>query len=277
MPLSPNITRALLCALPFEAGPLIKALALKKTDDNEGFTTFIGNGFALVVTGMGGIAASAATNFTMGRFPDVNTIYNIGICGARSEYKIGQLILPTKIVIEAPFSQYYPENLIGGEFIKGTLGSFLAPVRAGIDSIDFYDMEGGFIFREGTRYLPPSRIMLLKIVSDNLTQLPTSKAFITSLVEAKISELQEIIELQESSVFKMVNSLNKEEVVFLNELSLKMRLTKTQERQLLSAAQELKVRGGDIRSLEAIKTPNFTDTKLRELWLYEALQILQRV
>jgi len=277
MPPSPNITRALFCALPFEASPLIKAFELKKSDDKEGFTTFIGNNSALVVTGMGGIAASAATNFTMGRFPEVNTIYNIGICGARSEYKIGQLILPTKIIIEEPVSQYYPENLIGGELIRGTLGSFSAPVRAEIDSIDFYDMEGGFIFREGTRYLPPSRIILLKIVSDNLTQLPASKEFITSLIEAKFSELQEIIELQESSLFKMVNSLNKNEIVFLNELSLKMRLTKTQQRQLLSAAQELKVRGGDLRSLEAIKIPNFTDTNLRELWLYDALQILQRV
>lgn len=270
-------TKAIFCALSCEAKPIIEALGLQKTSEVDYFPTFSKDKFLLVVTGMGGSAASAAVNFTLGRFPKITEIFNIGICGAKSEFQIGSLAIPSKILLDVTKSSLYPELLIGGSFHKGTIGTFLGPIRSAIDDIDFYDMECGHIFKESCRYICPSRILTIKVISDNLTELPKSKQEISGLIELQVEEIVELMDLQSSTIFKKEKLLSQDEESGLNMLSKEMRLTLTQQRQLFSVAQDHKIRVGDLSLLFKASKPEKQTTETRDKWLNDAIQILHRV
>jgi adenosylhomocysteine nucleosidase len=108
---------AFICAMPMELTPLVKKLALQKTEIG-GVPVHSGalgdRQVVAIVTGMGTKLAKDATEQLLDAVP-VERVVVVGITGAvENETPIGTLILPEVVVNSATGAEYRPEPLADG-------------------------------------------------------------------------------------------------------------------------------------------------------------------
>jgi nucleoside phosphorylase len=114
---------AFICAMPMELSPLVKKLALEKTEVG-GVTAHTGTlghqPVVAIVTGMGTKLAKEGTERLLDAVP-VERVVVVGITGAvENETPIGTLILPEVVVNSATGAEYRPEPL-GDETPSGKM------------------------------------------------------------------------------------------------------------------------------------------------------------
>jgi adenosylhomocysteine nucleosidase len=116
-PTSSSSAIAFICAMPMELSPLVKKLALRKTQIGgvEAHTgTLGGRDVVAIVTGMGTKLASEATERLLDATP-VDRVVVVGITGAvENETPIGTLILPEVVVNSVTGTEYRPAPLGDG-------------------------------------------------------------------------------------------------------------------------------------------------------------------
>lgn len=182
------ITAALMC----EAKPIIAFMNLKRVQDETKWELY-GNGedVALLITGVGPVAAAASVSAVMTKygFTGRDFILNIGTCCApeASEDDFGRIYLINKLTDGETGRDFYPDMLIAGKLEENALVSVARPVyrnmpddekeRTGDGSMNamqesgpknsLFDMEAAFIYQTAKYYLGPSKMAFLKIVSDN--------------------------------------------------------------------------------------------------------------
>ena len=178
-------------ALPSEARPLLTYFGLQGLDSSTDFPLYEKDGLRLIVTGIGKIAAAAATAYLHALRPTTSAVwFNIGVAG-HGEHAVGTPLLTHKIIDAASQRTYYPAFPFPPPCQTTTLLSVDRPAETYPDSWA-YDMEASGFCATACRFSTHELIHCLKVVSDNpqssLHQLSAQK------VEALIGEHLDLID-----------------------------------------------------------------------------------
>ena len=173
-------------ALYQEAHGLIRELELKKNAAYAPFEVFDNEsaGIRLVVTGVGEIAAAAATAAVCARdgADAADFLVNIGCCaaggcepadrdmdsgyGAAHAAQIGDLYVCHKITEQATGKTFYPDILYRHPWKERELVTGMQPLQRAAAHGALYDMEAAAVYQAGIRFFSPDRMLFLKVVSD---------------------------------------------------------------------------------------------------------------
>lgn len=173
-------------ALYQEAHGLIRELELKKNTAYAPFEVFDNEsaGIRLVVTGVGEIAAAAATAAVCARdgADAADFLVNIGCCaaggcepadrdmdsgyGAAHAAQIGDLYVCHKITEQATGKTFYPDILYRHPWKERELVTGMQPLQRAAAHGVLYDMEAAAVYQAGIRFFSPDRMLFLKMVSD---------------------------------------------------------------------------------------------------------------
>ena len=174
-------------ALYQEAHGLIRDLELKKNTAYAPFEVFDNEsaGIRLVVTGVGEIAAAAATAAVCARdgADAADFLVNIGCCaaggcepadrdmdsgyGAAHAAQIGDLYVCHKITEQATGKTFYPDILYRHPWKERELVTGMQPLQRAAAHGALYDMEAAAVYQAGIRFFSPDRMSFLKVVSDS--------------------------------------------------------------------------------------------------------------
>lgn len=147
-------------------------------------------GIRLVVTGVGEIAAAAATAAVCARdgADASDFLINIGCCaaanagadsgcetvdsgmdsgyGAAHAAQIGDLYVCHKITEQATGKTFYPDILYRHPWKERELVTGMQPLQRAAAHGALYDMEAAAVYQAGIRFFSPDRMLFLKVVSD---------------------------------------------------------------------------------------------------------------
>lgn len=174
-------------ALYQEAHGLIRELELKKNTAYAPFEVFDNEsaGIRLVVTGVGEIAAAAATAAVCARdgADAADFLVNIGCCaaggcepadrdmdsgyGAAHATQTGDLYVCHKITEQATGKTFYPDILYRHPWKERELVTGMQPLQRAAAHGALYDMEAAAVYQAGIRFFSPDRMLFLKVVSDS--------------------------------------------------------------------------------------------------------------
>ena len=116
---------ALTTALHWEAKPLIKRFGLRKVREHTNFEIFASDEYSLVITGIGKVSAAIATTYLLSSLEhQPSLVCNIGLCGAREEFSIGELLAVSSLQDRGKGKAYFPEMIVKHDFREARLGSF---------------------------------------------------------------------------------------------------------------------------------------------------------
>lgn len=245
-------------ALHCEAQPLIRALHMTKDTGFCSQALFMGADAALIVSGTGKTRAAVAAARAFNLFTAENslTVLNCGVCGGAGGQPKGQAYLINKITDSGSGKCFYPDLLFAHQLPEETLTTFERPVAAAqptAPTSGLVDMEGSGFFEAASLFLPPSRIVLLKVVFDHLED----KAF-------KAEEVGRAIDNNVEVIVEIINKLSAgesagahEEVspleLLLQDAAQRLRLSQSRRIELKKAARSCLVRnGGRLEELKAI-------------------------
>jgi len=174
----------IITALKSEAQAFVDKYKLQKSSLKE-FTLFQNDKISLIVSGIGVDASREATQALINSFDisDDDIYLNIGICGAATQYKIGELLSIGSII--------YQE--INYSF-KGSPLSITCVNRA-IDSDEYeiVDMES-FGFYDAVIHSPAIKNMfILKVVSDHFQPQSVTKEKTKMLIFNQIDAINKLI------------------------------------------------------------------------------------
>ena len=198
-------------ALYQEAHGLIRELELKKNTAYAPFEVFDNEsaGIQLVVTGVGEIAAAAATAAVCARdgADAADFLINIGCCaaggcepadrdmdsgyGAAHAAKIGDLYVCHKITEQATGKTFYPDILYRHPWKERELVTGMQPLQRAAAHGALYDMEAAAVYQAGIRFFSPDRMLFLKVVSDFgvAGQERMTAETLTGLLEQHVKEI----------------------------------------------------------------------------------------
>lgn len=156
----------LLVALPAEARPLIDRYQLQPLQQKP-FAVYGNEGMHLVVSGVGGFNAIAATAFLQGLTHDQGEgpWINYGICGHR-DHDLGTPLLAHKVRDAVSGHSGYPIFACKPPCATAEVVSVPKPVTDYPDA-SAYDMEAAAFWPTARRFAGVERSHCLKIVSDN--------------------------------------------------------------------------------------------------------------
>lgn len=179
-------------ALYQEAHGFIRELELKKNTAYAPFEVFDNEsaGIRLVVTGVGEIAAAAATAAVCARdgADASDFLINIGCCaaaegaaggcepadrdmdsgyGAAHAAQTGDLYVCHKITEQATGKTFYPDILYRHPWKERELVTGMQPLQRAAAHGALYDMEAAAVYQAGIRFFSPDRMIFLKVVSDS--------------------------------------------------------------------------------------------------------------
>lgn len=185
----------LVVALQAEARPLIDRLALVADSDATGFHVYRGKDCALVVSGVGQIAAASATAYLQAFLGegDGHPWLNVGVAG-HGRLPLGTPVLAHKVSVETGSKRWYPGMVVdwGGETAEvRTLASPSMNYQVGL----LYDMEAAGFYPTACRFSSTELVHCLKIVSDN-RGVPVSEVTreqVVTLIDTAIPVLKTLL------------------------------------------------------------------------------------
>ena len=156
----------LLVALPAEARPLVERFGLQQRE-RKPFAVYGGRGMSLVVAGVGGFNAIAATAFLQGLTQDdgAGPWLNYGICGHR-DHGVGTPLMAHKVRDAVSGQSFYPTFAFKPPCATAEVASVQRPVTDYPDA-RAYDMEAAAFWPAARRFAGVELSHCLKIVSDN--------------------------------------------------------------------------------------------------------------
>ncbi|MCP5112760.1 MAG: hypothetical protein GY953_18190, partial [bacterium] len=138
-------------ALDCEAKPLASRYQLRRLD--SAFSIYQGDGIALVVSGVGKVAAAAATAYLYGRTgePDGAVWFNVGIAGHRDR-PVGDGVLASEIKDRGSNEVWRLRPIATPLATASVLTVDQAEER--FDTDDVYDMEAAGFYATAIRFAP---------------------------------------------------------------------------------------------------------------------------
>ncbi len=158
-------------ALEAEARPIVERFRLARDADDRSFKVFRGEQRVLIVSGVGKVAAAAATahlSATCGGERDAVWL-NVGVAGHGTR-AVGEAVLAHKILDRASGRAWYPPQLFTGR-------AFPAPFATDqVTTVDrpeleytepgAFDMEASGFYATACRFASAELVHCLKVVSD---------------------------------------------------------------------------------------------------------------
>ncbi len=121
-------------------------------------------------TGLGKLAAAAATGAMLEAYPDTQAVINVGLCGA--DEPIGAVFIAQSVCDAASHRCWYPHlpdtgrnHLAEGRDLL-SVDAMATTYRAGT----LFDMEGSGVAAAALQHLDTARVQFVKCVSDNPAQ-----------------------------------------------------------------------------------------------------------
>jgi len=155
-------------ALSCEAKPIINELRLTKQFSPTPFEVFRNDFHQLVVTGIGKVAAAAATGFLLGsstRKQEVQTYLNVGIAG-HGTLQTNTAFIADCISDDQDKAIFYPPQIIDSDFELSRLCTCSHPNQKYEKGLGF-DMEAHAFYSIASRSCTRELIQVVKVVSDN--------------------------------------------------------------------------------------------------------------
>lgn len=170
----------LLTALPSEAKPLLRHFRLQGGPEPGPFTCYFGDEVALVVSGIGKIAAAAGCAYLYGQLQhrdggtasqlDTAAWINVGIAGHGS-LPLGEALLAHESLDRASGRRHFPPLVIEPPCRTDTVITVDGVERA-YDPPVAYDMEAAAFFQVARRFTHAELVHSLKVVSDSPAAAP---------------------------------------------------------------------------------------------------------
>lgn len=245
--------RIIITALHLEARPILQHFGLKKDPHSRHLPVYVGEDLCLAICGTGKTKAAAATGWMLGKYGGEagqgTVAINFGLAGSFDiSVPKGELFAINKITDHATGRSFFPEMALKYPLPENSLTTFDHPVRKdGVPDIDngLADMEGSGFFSAAAAFLPPACIVCLKLVSDHLEGAKLDKLKMTSLLESRVQEVADVIQLCKNLIQPDDDPLRLENRLFLGELAKSLRLTATQQHQLFDWARGYVIRSGN--------------------------------
>jgi nucleoside phosphorylase len=173
------------CAFRPEALPLIRRYRLEKTAGGP-FPRYEAPGYTLILTGMGKARAADAVAALFAHCPPrpETLLVNVGICAAPSAFPVGSLVVPGVLVEEGWRCELDPASPV-------TLRTVDAPQDTPL--AEAADMEATAICRAALPYLPASRMLFTKVVSDHFDPDSVDIARVPSLIDSKLDAIEALV------------------------------------------------------------------------------------
>ena len=187
-------------ALAVEARPLIRHFKLRKDDRPGGLPSYRSEDTRLVISGTSKVKSAIATTWILSQRSGLEdaVALNFGFCGCRDRSEpIGTLFLINRIRDVATGRTYYPDILFRHDLMESSVSTHDRPVREERPEgtgRPLVDMEASGFFEAAARFLPPERIICVKLVSDHLEEGRLSARGLEGMVEARTVELAQIVE-----------------------------------------------------------------------------------
>ncbi len=245
-------------ALKAEARPLIRTFELSKDPSGPWYR---GDNTVLLITDVGQRRAAQAVKQVLESFPSTSDLMlvNIGIAGGPPELTtVGEMIMVHKISEAKSGELYFPDILVKHGLKEMDLLTVEKGIVRGPGTLrSLVDMEGAGLFKAGRQYLPPHRIVLLKIVSDYMDCPDFSALNVSELIGINLETFKKILDLLTPAYFEDRIILTPEDRRFLEHQIRIKRFTATQSLQLLELAENYIARtGNSIRRVEDLFSPN---------------------
>jgi spore photoproduct lyase len=239
-------------ALSQEALPIIRHFKLKKNLNHNRFDVYENEQIKLIISGTGKIKSAIATTYLLLKDPPKKSdkILNIGICGSVSEKnKIGQINVINKIKDISSDKIYYPEILYTHNFSESSLSTYEIPATKtnSKNSDKLIDMEASGFFESANTFVLSHNIIILKIVSDYLSNEKFSGAFVQSLIEKNLPYMITILnQARKKTTIQAPETeiLDSKEFKVFEDLSDNLQLSTTQRFQVLDMIKGHKIRSG---------------------------------
>ncbi len=149
-----------------EARPIIERFKLQTAVLDGDFPLYYGSDLQLIISGIGKIAAAAATGYLRARTSDSSAAWlNVGIAG-HGECEVGTALLAHKIVDQSSGRTYYPIFSAAAPCATTALITVDRPEETYPEGCA-YDMEASGFWAAANRFSTAESIHCLKIVSDN--------------------------------------------------------------------------------------------------------------
>jgi len=243
-------------ALQLEARPLIEHLELKRDNSHSIYEIFRNDQVSLIVSGMGKIQSACATTYLLSNSETLpSSIFNLGFCGAKIEYPIGELYLAHRITDQSTGRQYYSDMILRHALNEASLKTYEQPVtEEGFDDpdVDLVDMEAAGFFFAASKFLSTDRIYSLKIVSDHLECGALNKELAQTLISKNLPKIEEFILSYATLDRNPPHSLSNSDLEVINSIRSGLRLTVTQSIELRRAAQAY-IASKEGRNLDLLK------------------------
>ncbi|SEF78553.1 Nucleoside phosphorylase [Caloramator fervidus] len=234
------------CALYVEAKPLIEKFDLKKNMKENFFEVFENDDIKLIISGYGKINASSSATYLVSKNLDCNAFLNIGIAGSRKR-KIGEAVLINKLKDYDTQRTFYPDILLKHKFKEGFLETFSKVVNFEVE--DLCDMEGSAFFEALSRFLPPHKIQLIKIVSDKLDGERLDFDFVYDIVKQNVEYVEDYINCL-NKAFKKDEFFDVNDKIVINTIVDNLSLTEFQKNEFIKNYISFKLRKEDLNKID---------------------------
>ncbi len=182
-------------ALPAEAGPLIERYRLQRRALRGDYPVYEGDDTALIVSGVGKVAAAAATAClhasTDGHGPGV--WLNVGIAGHRQR-RVGDGVLAHRVTDHQTQANWYPQLAFDPPCETADVLTVNTPEFRYTES-SLYEMEAAGYYPSACRFTRLELVHCFKVVSDNraMSADTVSAKAIRSLIENQLEVIDHMI------------------------------------------------------------------------------------
>ncbi len=184
----------IISALEAEITELIGHLKLKKIESKP-FKTYSNQDITLIISGIGNINAAIATTYILSTFQisKNDKIYNIGICGSKANHDdIGELYTIKKIVDQSTNKVIHITNNSNTKQENITTTPIAQNSSHKIKT-NLVDMESFGFYSSAKLFLPKENILIIKVVSDKISNTILDKEIVSSLIKNKIKEVESLL------------------------------------------------------------------------------------
>jgi nucleoside phosphorylase len=176
----------IICAFEAEARALIDHYRLQK-DSTQPYPLFYDEQKLILISGMGQQKAKEAVEYLLSQhMPSPNDVLvNLGICAAQERFPIGTLLHVHNLRSESEsFELTDTASVLAQASCYSTDKALAQTVET-----DIAEMEAISIYKAASKFFAPSKISILKVVSDHFKPFKIKKQFIIDLIKPHIKEI----------------------------------------------------------------------------------------
>ncbi len=256
----------IVCALYCEANIFIEKLNLKKDIYYKNYQVFKRENFVVIITGCGIISAAASISsyFSLNPPKENDILINVGVCGCSIKTgKIGDIFLCGKITDITTNKSYYPDILYVNSFEEKEIITFPTICKDLKDGV-LADMESSGIYQSAILFFDTHQIIFVKIVSDNLNNIPVKQPEIKLLIKKNYDKIMQLAENASNCVLEIKKfDLTNDELNMYNLICGILKFTVSMKYKFKNLLYYYKLKGNNILTLLLEIENKIKDTEIK--------------